>query len=79
MPRDEILAPGNHYTPITIQKGDAFLLCSDGFWEFVLEKEMEEDLFRSKDTKEWMERMLKRQVERARDQDDNYTVVCGRL
>ncbi|MDX1440062.1 MAG: protein phosphatase 2C domain-containing protein, partial [Rubricoccaceae bacterium] len=36
--------------------GDAFLLCSDGFWEYVLETEMEEDLTTSNDPNEWLER-----------------------
>lgn len=67
------------YPPITIQEGDAFLICSDGFWEFVYEREMEEDLKRAKSTKQWMDDMLKRQLDRAKNEDDNYTVICGRF
>lgn len=67
------------YPPITIQEGDAFLICSDGFWEFVYEREMEDDFKRAKSTKQWMDDMLKRQLDRAKNEDDNYTVICGRF
>ena len=32
---------------IKIENGDAFLICSDGFWEYVFETEMEFDLIKS--------------------------------
>ena len=65
--------------PIAVQKGDAFLLCSDGLWEFILEEEMEDDLIRTKNSKEWMNKILKRQNKYVHDQSDNYTIICGRL
>ena len=40
--------------------GDAFLLCTDGFWEQVYEMEMEIDLSKSADPKQWMHYMAKR-------------------
>lgn len=66
-----------HYDPIKMQKGDAFLVCSDGFWEHVLDQEMEETLQQSYDAEEWLNRMLKIQYGRAKNRDDNYTVICG--
>ena len=65
------------YDPIKMQKGDAFLVCSDGFWEHVLDQEMEETLQQSYDAEEWLNRMLKIQYGRAKNRDDNYTVICG--
>ena len=37
---------------VELQPGDAFLLCSDGFWEYVYEQEMEIDLSKSSDTQQ---------------------------
>ncbi|MGN0637742.1 MAG: PP2C family protein-serine/threonine phosphatase [Huintestinicola sp.] len=63
--------------PITMQSGDAFLICSDGFWEYVLEGEMEADLLKSETPEKWLEYMLKRHILRAKNAGDNYSAVCG--
>lgn len=57
--------------------GDAFLICTDGFWEHVHEREMECDLVKSDSPTEWRDRMLKRLLLRTGNSDDNYTVLCG--
>lgn len=43
---EQALEPGMH----------AFLLCTDGFWEYVLEDEMEQDLQESHTAKQWLEK-----------------------
>ncbi len=63
--------------PVEIQDDDAFLICSDGFWDFVYEEEMELDFHKSSDASEWLSYMLRRQLARAKNMDDNYTVICG--
>ena len=68
---------GSAYPPVTPQKGDAFLLCSDGFWEYILEEEMEIDLSKSDTAKEWIEFMAIRILLKLTPQNDNFTVVCG--
>ena len=68
---------GSVYAPITCKSGDAFLLCSDGFWEYVLEEEMEIDLSKSNSAKEWLEFMLVRLLLKFSDSNDNFTVVGG--
>ena len=40
-----------------LQKTDAFLLCSDGFWETITEKEMLKCLKKSSNASEWMNAM----------------------
>lgn len=65
------------YDPIPVKKGDAFLVCSDGFWEHVLDEEMEETLRQAYDAEEWLNLMLRIQYSRAKNRDDNYTVICG--
>lgn len=65
------------YDPILCKSGDAFLLCSDGFWEYVLEEEMEIDLSKSESAKEWIEYMLVRLLLKFGSDNDNFTVVGG--
>lgn len=63
-----------------LQNGDAFLLCTDGFWELVLESEMEQDLVSSADSKSWLtkmqDRIFRRAVKQVNKQHDNYTAVA---
>jgi len=56
--------------------GDAFLLCTDGFWEYVYEDEMVAGLVRSGEPEGWMEAMLKVHRSRATGENDNYTAIC---
>lgn len=65
------------YEPIAFQPGDAFLLCSDGFWEFVLEEEMEIDLSKAENSEAWVKFMLVRLYTRMTGNNDNYTVIGG--
>lgn len=65
------------YDPIPIRNGDAFLICSDGFWDHVYETEAEIDLLKSDSAKRWGEYMLRRHLKRSRCEDDNFTLICG--
>ena len=54
----------------------AFLLCTDGFWEYVTEDELEKTLYGSRDPEQWlwaMERYLKQKVP---EDHDNYTAAA---
>ncbi len=68
---------GSIYKPENVKSGDAFLLCSDGFWEYVLEDEMEIDLSKAKDCREWIQFMLVRLLLRVNGDNDNFTAVGG--
>jgi PPM family protein phosphatase len=57
-----------------ISRGDAFLLCTDGFWEYVTEIEMEIDFAKSYNPEEWLTRMESRLLGRVKDGHDNYSV-----
>lgn len=61
---------------ITPEPGDAFLLCSDGFWEYVYETEMIDALARADGPERWLEGMVARLQERVPDGHDNFTAVC---
>lgn len=64
-------------TPVDSRPGDAFLVCTDGFWQHVHESEMEADLIKSRTSAEWLRAMLKRLILASGDGGDNYTAVCG--
>ena len=64
-------------TVIIPQNGDAFLLCSDGFWEYVYETEMETDFAKAASSKEWISYMAKRIILRTGNNgNDNFTALA---
>lgn len=59
------------------KSGTAFLLCSDGFWELIEEKQMEKCLKKSKSPKEWIELMKDIVLENGKNTDmDNYSAIA---
>jgi serine/threonine protein phosphatase PrpC len=60
------------------ESGDAFLLASDGFWEWVFEADMEATLAASHDSKQWLERMERQLKQRATGEFDNYSAIAVR-
>lgn len=58
-----------------IRPGDAFLLCSDGFWEYVTEPEMCIDLAKSGSAESWMNLMLSRIGHRIEPDNDNLSAI----
>lgn len=60
-----------------MRKCSAVLLCTDGFWENILEKEMERTLKSANDPEEWMSKMKKIITRRSRFKKlDNYSAIC---
>jgi serine/threonine protein phosphatase PrpC len=62
--------------PVPLAAGDAFLLCTDGFWENVLELEMAADLAASGSPEQWLDRSLFRLRKRIHQQSDNYSALA---
>lgn len=58
---------------------DALLICSDGFWEYVLESEMESALYSSKAADKWLYKMRSIQLSKAPEKCDNNTAVAVML
>ena len=56
--------------------GDAFLLCSDGFWEYVTEIEMQADYACAQDPQQWLARMEERLLRKAPPDHDNYSAIA---
>ena len=59
-----------------VRPGDGFLLCSDGFWENVLELEMCFDLLKSETAAAWLDSMLARLARRVNGKHDNFSAVA---
>lgn len=62
--------------PLGIKSGDAFLLCTDGFWELVYETEMEIDLCKANSPEEWIRYMVERLYKRAPEGNDNFSATA---
>ena len=70
-PMYELLAP------IPLKKCQAFLLCSDGFWELIEEKKMCELLKKSNSVDEWMKTMVEVVKENGKERNmDNYSAIA---
>ncbi len=59
-----------------LREGDAILLCTDGFWEYVTEREMLRTLHRAKNAEDWMARMVALIKKRAGKKNDNNSAVA---
>lgn len=63
--------------PQNLHKYQAFLLCSDGFWELILEKEMCSFLKKSTSAAEWLRKMKDTVEERGAGEDmDNFSAIA---
>ena len=60
-----------------MKKCQAFLLCSDGFWELIDEKEMCTQLKKANTVEEWLENMIKIvQINGEGKNMDNYSAIA---
>lgn len=68
-------APSFYKTVEALQPGDAFLLCSDGLWEYLLDDEILIDFLKSEDAKSWGEALLLRVIDRVDTGHDNLSLI----
>lgn len=61
---------------LALLPGDVFLLCTDGFWEYVEEEEMEQALDTSACAPEWMRILEKQILMRGPADQDNYSAIA---
>ena len=59
----------------TIQEGDVFLLCSDGFWEWLPEDKMLDYLLLYDSARDWLESMEEYLLSHASGRFDNYSAI----
>ena len=63
--------------PMKLEDGEyTFLMCTDGFWEYVYENEMEQTLSESASPEEWIRSMEKILLTRVKGDNDNYTAAA---
>lgn len=63
--------------PVEKQSEQAFLLCTDGFWELITEKEMEKTLKQSSSVAQWLKKMEKIVLKNGKGTDmDNYSAIA---
>ncbi len=74
MGNKEGIKPSFYSSKIIIN--DKFLFCTDGFWEYVTEIEMEFDLAKSETPEMWLEEMELRLLKKVKNDFDNYSAIA---
>ena len=59
-----------------LKEDTAFLLCTDGFWEYVYEREMEEALREAREPADWLEKMRGILGKRIPGGNDNFSAAA---
>ena len=63
--------------PIPLKKCQAFLLCSDGFWELIEEKAMCESLKRAASVEAWLKEMAETVRKNGESRNmDNFSAIA---
>lgn len=63
--------------PITLNKNQAFLLCTDGIWEWITDTQLCELLKTSSRAEEWLDKIIKNVEQSSKNaQRDNYSAVA---
>lgn len=66
--------------PIQVKPGDAFLLCTDGYWEYIDENSMYRELKKTENAPGWLASMTKIVEKNGKGSEmDNYTAICVRV
>jgi PPM family protein phosphatase len=63
-------------TPFPIVDGDVFLLCSDGFWEYIDEEAMLKALAQHRTPADWLGAMEREVVQRGGPEQDNFSALA---
>ncbi len=83
MGRNQDFAP-DFSPPTMVKENDSFLVCTDGFWENIHERQVEKTLKRSKTAQEWLDRMEKivkknRRRKKYNKKKDDYCAITVRI
>lgn len=72
---DTDLSPNICARPLPLQEGDAFLLCSDGWWEGLQGGDIEAELDQAASLDAWMDAMAAAIARDAAPRHDNYSAI----
>jgi len=75
-PPEDNGVPVPHVGRITLEAGDAILVCSGDFWKYVFETEMEIDLLKAEDAGHWLDQMLVRLMSRSHMEGGHLTACA---
>lgn len=67
--------PELYTADVPLEWGDAFFLCSDGAWEYLMDEEILIDFLKSETAKHWAELMMLRIMERINGENDNLSLL----
>lgn len=67
--------PEIYAADVPLEPGDAFFLCSDGAWEYLMDEEILIDFLKSETAKQWAELMMLRVMERINGENDNLSLL----
>ncbi|MBZ8142793.1 serine/threonine protein phosphatase [Rubrivivax gelatinosus] len=70
------LAPHTVVRPVELLEGDAFLLCTDGWWDAFEHEALERSLARSLDPQRWLEDLRDQVAARRKPRQDNFSAVA---
>lgn len=64
---------------VPLERGDAFFLCSDGAWEYLLDEEILIDYLKAQSAEHWAELMMLRMIDRVKGNHDNLSLLTVML
>lgn len=67
--------PEIYAADVPLEPGDAFFLCSDGAWEYLMDVEILIDFLKSDTARHWAELMMLRIIERIDGENDNLSLL----
>ncbi len=76
MGMEDSLQPHTVASPVALEDGDAFLLCTDGWWEALGDGEMAETLGDAETAEDWLDAMQHLIRGRAPPTQDNFSAVA---
>lgn len=76
---DDRFVPDTYEAQNVLETGDAFMLCSDGAWEYLRDEEILIDLLKSNNSQQWTELMLIRVMERINNENDNISIITVKV
>lgn len=76
---NETLRIVEEFEPVAVEAGDAFLMCTDGFWEYIDERRMQKLLRRSATPQQWMASMINTISRNVKGGNDNLSAICAMI
>ena len=70
------IEPHTVVRPVELQEGDAFLLCSDGWWDGLNADDLAASLTQSLDPAQWLDLMRQKVLAFARPRQDNFSALA---